>query len=262
MMVKGKEPFSQRKFKILAKNRSGKVLVQRDAILRFSDVDLQRRRSPEPGPLLHLKIKGKDAVSAAISVAFQDLKAKTPTSKVTVQLARLCFSRPRRIREHRGKPKESVHSIEAGRTQIHQAKERLDSNLFSNVRSVVLEAKEGSECESPRGRVALAEFQRSDQAEALTFQRNTKRMLGVRPGINKPGVYGTWKSMEKKLEERGVVIRLVIGRSVNQGDGLNHNMDEKNRSTKDFLRLTWEAYLAMRRIGWQKQSESIAQNER
>ncbi|KAK7306696.1 hypothetical protein VNO77_44651 [Canavalia gladiata] len=85
MMVKGKEPFSQRKFRILAKNRSGKVLVQRDAILRFSDVDLQRRRSPELGPLLHLKIKGRDIVSAAISVASKDLKAKTDTPKVTVQ---------------------------------------------------------------------------------------------------------------------------------------------------------------------------------
>ncbi|KAL1353260.1 hypothetical protein HN51_017212 [Arachis hypogaea] len=39
----------------------------------------------------------------------------------------------------------------------------------------------------------------------------------------------------KKLEERGVVIRFVIGRSANRGDSLDRNIDEENRSTKDFL---------------------------
>ncbi|KAB1204651.1 putative beta-1,3-galactosyltransferase 10 [Morella rubra] len=39
----------------------------------------------------------------------------------------------------------------------------------------------------------------------------------------------------KKLEERGVVIRFVIGRSANRGDSLDRNIDEENRITKDFL---------------------------
>ncbi|KAJ6915195.1 hydroxyproline O-galactosyltransferase HPGT3-like isoform X1 [Populus alba x Populus x berolinensis] len=39
----------------------------------------------------------------------------------------------------------------------------------------------------------------------------------------------------KKLEERGVVIRFVIGRSANRGDSLDRNIDGENRSTKDFL---------------------------
>ncbi|KAJ7966210.1 Hexosyltransferase [Quillaja saponaria] len=39
----------------------------------------------------------------------------------------------------------------------------------------------------------------------------------------------------KKLEERGVVIRLVIGRSANRGDSLDRKIDEENHSTKDFL---------------------------
>ncbi|XP_007011805.2 PREDICTED: hydroxyproline O-galactosyltransferase HPGT3 [Theobroma cacao] len=39
----------------------------------------------------------------------------------------------------------------------------------------------------------------------------------------------------KKLEERGVVIRLVIGRSANRGDSLDRNIDEENRKTKDFF---------------------------
>ncbi|KAL5783081.1 hypothetical protein ACOSP7_008110 [Xanthoceras sorbifolium] len=39
----------------------------------------------------------------------------------------------------------------------------------------------------------------------------------------------------RKLEERGVVIRFVIGRSANRGDSLDRNIDEENRMTKDFL---------------------------
>ncbi|XP_066371675.1 hydroxyproline O-galactosyltransferase HPGT2-like [Miscanthus floridulus] len=39
----------------------------------------------------------------------------------------------------------------------------------------------------------------------------------------------------KKLEEKGVVIRFVIGRSANRGDSLDRNIDDENRQTKDFL---------------------------
>ncbi|XP_059641975.1 hydroxyproline O-galactosyltransferase HPGT3-like [Cornus florida] len=39
----------------------------------------------------------------------------------------------------------------------------------------------------------------------------------------------------KKLEERGVAIRFVIGRSPNRGDSLDRSIDEENRTTKDFL---------------------------
>ncbi|KAK3211850.1 hypothetical protein Dsin_016556 [Dipteronia sinensis] len=39
----------------------------------------------------------------------------------------------------------------------------------------------------------------------------------------------------RKLEERGVVIRFVIGRSANRGDSLDRNIDEENRTTNDFL---------------------------
>ncbi|XP_031279645.1 hydroxyproline O-galactosyltransferase HPGT2-like [Pistacia vera] len=49
---------------------------------------------------------------------------------------------------------------------------------------------------------------------------------------------GTWMPRDdalRKLEERGVVIRFVIGRSANRGDSLDRNIDEENRTTKDFL---------------------------
>ncbi|KAL8267315.1 hypothetical protein R6Q59_004659 [Mikania micrantha] len=39
----------------------------------------------------------------------------------------------------------------------------------------------------------------------------------------------------KKLEERGIVIRFVLGRSPNRGDSLDRNIDEETRTTKDFL---------------------------
>ncbi|KAL7150923.1 hypothetical protein ABFS83_05G146100 [Erythranthe nasuta] len=48
---------------------------------------------------------------------------------------------------------------------------------------------------------------------------------------------GSWMSKDAlaKLEERGIVVRFVIGRSVNRGDSLDRNIDEENRATKDFL---------------------------
>ncbi|GJY47991.1 hydroxyproline O-galactosyltransferase HPGT3-like protein [Tanacetum coccineum] len=39
----------------------------------------------------------------------------------------------------------------------------------------------------------------------------------------------------KKLKERGIVIRFVIGWSPNRSDSLDCNIDTENRSTKDFL---------------------------
>ncbi|CAA2992558.1 hydroxyproline O-galactosyltransferase HPGT3-like [Olea europaea subsp. europaea] len=39
----------------------------------------------------------------------------------------------------------------------------------------------------------------------------------------------------QKLEERGIIVRFVIGRSPNRGDSLDHNIDEENRVRKDFL---------------------------
>ncbi|KAJ8538850.1 hypothetical protein K7X08_032319 [Anisodus acutangulus] len=38
-----------------------------------------------------------------------------------------------------------------------------------------------------------------------------------------------------KLEEKGVIVRFVIGRSPNRGDSLDRNINEENRATKDFL---------------------------
>ncbi|KAG8381737.1 hypothetical protein BUALT_Bualt05G0003700 [Buddleja alternifolia] len=51
-------------------------------------------------------------------------------------------------------------------------------------------------------------------------------------------IRGSWMSKAgalAKLEERGIVVRFVIGRSPNRGDSLDRNIDEENRAMKDFL---------------------------
>ncbi|KAH6792431.1 Galactosyltransferase family protein [Perilla frutescens var. hirtella] len=51
-------------------------------------------------------------------------------------------------------------------------------------------------------------------------------------------IRGSWMSEAgalAKLEERGIVVRFVIGRSPNQGDTLDRNIDEENLTKKDFL---------------------------
>ncbi|KAK3437129.1 hypothetical protein EUGRSUZ_C01711 [Eucalyptus grandis] len=67
-------------------------------------------------------------------------------------------------------------------------------------------------------------------------------VIGVYTGFGsrlKRNVFrGTWMPKGdalRKLEERGIVIRFVIGRSANRGDSLDRNIDEENRTTKDFL---------------------------
>ncbi|KAF4356725.1 hypothetical protein F8388_010947 [Cannabis sativa] len=67
-------------------------------------------------------------------------------------------------------------------------------------------------------------------------------VIGVYTGfgsrLNRNVFRGSWMPKGddlKKLEERGVIIRFVIGRSPNHGDSLDRNIDEENRSSSDFL---------------------------
>ncbi|XP_023538069.1 hydroxyproline O-galactosyltransferase HPGT3-like [Cucurbita pepo subsp. pepo] len=72
--------------------------------------------------------------------------------------------------------------------------------------------------------------------------RKLLAVIGVYTGFGsrlKRNVFrGSWMPKGdalKKLEEKGVVIRFVIGRSANRGDSLDRNIDKENSSTKDFL---------------------------
>ncbi|KAJ1407794.1 Glycosyl transferase, family 31 [Sesbania bispinosa] len=80
------------------------------------------------------------------------------------------------------------------------------------------------------------------QQTGSSSDRRLLAVIGVYTGFGsrlKRNVFrGSWMPRGdalKKLEERGVVIRFVIGRSANRGDSLDRNIDEENHSTKDFL---------------------------
>ncbi|KAJ4890627.1 hypothetical protein Rs2_30375 [Raphanus sativus] len=74
---------------------------------------------------------------------------------------------------------------------------------------------------------------------------SSKRLLaviGVYTGfgshLRRNAFRGSWMPQGdalKKLEERGVVIRFVIGRSPNRGDSLDRKIDEEDRARRDFL---------------------------
>ncbi|GAV60541.1 Galactosyl_T domain-containing protein/DUF4094 domain-containing protein [Cephalotus follicularis] len=67
-------------------------------------------------------------------------------------------------------------------------------------------------------------------------------VIGVYTGfgsrLKRNAFRGSWMPKSdalRKLEERGVVIRFVVGRSPNRGDSLDRNIAEENRVMKDFL---------------------------
>ncbi|XP_071719942.1 hydroxyproline O-galactosyltransferase HPGT3-like isoform X1 [Rutidosis leptorrhynchoides] len=67
-------------------------------------------------------------------------------------------------------------------------------------------------------------------------------VIGVYTGfgsrLNRNVFRGSWMPKGdslKKLEDRGIVIRFIIGRSPNRGDSLDRQIDEENRTTNDFL---------------------------
>ncbi|TYI71579.1 hypothetical protein E1A91_D08G305700v1 [Gossypium mustelinum] len=73
-------------------------------------------------------------------------------------------------------------------------------------------------------------------------QRKLLAVIGVYTGfgsyLKRNTFRGSWMPRGdalKKLEERGVVIRFVIGRSANRGDSLDRHIDEENSKTKDFF---------------------------
>ncbi|TQD94714.1 hypothetical protein C1H46_019657 [Malus baccata] len=97
-------------------------------------------------------------------------------------------------------------------------------------------------------------------------------VVGVYTGfgshLNRNMFRGSWMPKGdalRKLEERGVVIRFVIGRSANRGDSLDRNIDKESGSTKDFLILGLIGLLEHRRaqdgayIGCMKSGDVISE---
>ncbi|CAL5206331.1 unnamed protein product [Lathyrus oleraceus] len=85
-------------------------------------------------------------------------------------------------------------------------------------------------------------YLKGQRQQTASSDRRLLAVIGVYTGFGshlKRNVFrGSWMPRGdalKKLEERGVVIRFVLGRSPNRGDSLDRNIDNENRSTKDFL---------------------------
>lgn len=77
---------------------------------------------------------------------------------------------------------------------------------------------------------------------STSSEKKLLAMIGVYTGFGsrlRRNVFrGSWMPRGdalRKLEDRGVAIRFVIGRSANRGDSLDRNIDEENLRTKDFL---------------------------
>ncbi|KAL3838578.1 hypothetical protein ACJIZ3_023169 [Penstemon smallii] len=80
------------------------------------------------------------------------------------------------------------------------------------------------------------------QQSGLSSGKKLLAVIGVYTGfgtrLRRNIIRGSWMSKAdalSKLEEGGIIVRFVIGRSPNRGDSLDRNIDEENRTTKDFL---------------------------
>ncbi|CAI9092667.1 OLC1v1027978C3 [Oldenlandia corymbosa var. corymbosa] len=108
-------------------------------------------------------------------------------------------------------------------------------------------------CKDLQRRIVEAEMDLT-LAKSQGYLKNQLKQSGSDPGkklLAVIGVYtgfgsrlkrnvfrGSWMPKGdalSKLEERGIVIRFVIGRSANRGDSLDRNIDEESKVTNDFL---------------------------
>ncbi|THU70397.1 hypothetical protein C4D60_Mb08t24550 [Musa balbisiana] len=90
--------------------------------------------------------------------------------------------------------------------------------------------------------LTLAKSQGYLRGNVTSSEKKLLAVVGVYTGFGsriKRNIFrGSWMPRGdalRKLEEKGVVIRFVIGRSANRGDSLDRNIDAENRQTKDFL---------------------------
>ncbi|KAL0447310.1 UNVERIFIED_CONTAM: Hydroxyproline O-galactosyltransferase HPGT3 [Sesamum latifolium] len=85
-------------------------------------------------------------------------------------------------------------------------------------------------------------LRKQPQESGTSSGKKLLAVIGVYTGfggrLRRNIIRGSWMSKADdlaKLEERGIVVRFVIGRSANRGDSLDRNIDEENHAMKDFL---------------------------
>ncbi|MQM17495.1 hypothetical protein Taro_050467 [Colocasia esculenta] len=90
--------------------------------------------------------------------------------------------------------------------------------------------------------LTLAKSQGYMRLNQSSYGKKFLAVIGVYTGfgsrLNRNTFRGSWMPRGdalKKLEERGIVIQFVIGRSPNHGDSLDRIIDEENHRTNDFL---------------------------
>ncbi|KAL0407623.1 UNVERIFIED_CONTAM: Hydroxyproline O-galactosyltransferase HPGT3 [Sesamum radiatum] len=85
-------------------------------------------------------------------------------------------------------------------------------------------------------------LRKQPQESGTSSGKKLLAVIGVYTGfggrLRRNIIRGSWMAKADdlaKLEERGIVVRFVIGRSANRGDSLDRNIDEENHGMKDFL---------------------------
>ncbi|XP_011086890.1 hydroxyproline O-galactosyltransferase HPGT3 isoform X1 [Sesamum indicum] len=85
-------------------------------------------------------------------------------------------------------------------------------------------------------------LRKQPQESGTSSGKKLLAVIGVYTGfggrLRRNIIRGSWMSKADvlaKLEERGIVVRFVIGRSANRGDSLDRYIDEENHAMKDFL---------------------------
>ncbi|CAH1429161.1 unnamed protein product [Lactuca virosa] len=73
-------------------------------------------------------------------------------------------------------------------------------------------------------------------AKSQGFHSNQLKSSSNKKFLAVIGIYTGFGYSLRKLEERGIVIRFIIDRSPNRGFSLDRNIEEENRTTKDFFK--------------------------
>lgn len=128
-----------------------------------------------------------------------------------------------------------LHKNSANRPKVLTVEDKLMNLGCKEIARKIVEAEMDLTLAKSQG------YLRRENASS-SLEKKLLAMIGVYTGfgsrLTRNVFRGSWMPRGdalRKLEDRGVAIRFVIGRSANRGDSLDRNIDEENLRTKDFL---------------------------
>lgn len=128
-----------------------------------------------------------------------------------------------------------LHKNSANRPKVLTVEDKLMNLGCKEIARKIVEAEMDLTLAKSQGYLRRENASSSSEKKLLA-------MIGVYTGfgsrLTRNVFRGSWMPRGdalRKLEDRGVAIRFVIGRSANRGDSLDRNIDEENLRTKDFL---------------------------